>query len=125
MTSSFSQYVGLSNQTSLLLEACNAVSYLFFSGVAVLLVERMGRRGLMMLSAGVWPNFLLKTKSLVVTGGARGLGLVMSQAIIELGSDLAIIDLGSTLRRFPCLSMKEEELINKSKGRRLRSRPTT
>lgn len=79
----------------------------------------------MMLPTGVWPNFLLKTKSLVVTGGARGLGPVMSQAIIESGSDPAIVDLGSMLRRFPCLSMKEEELINESKGRQLRSRPTT
>lgn len=33
-----------------LLSACNAVSYLFFSGVAVLLIERLGRRCLMMIS---------------------------------------------------------------------------
>lgn len=42
--------VGLDDTTARLLTACNAISYLCFSGLAVLLVERMGRRGLMMLS---------------------------------------------------------------------------
>lgn len=32
----------------------------------------------------------------VVTGGARGLGLVMSQALLTSGSDVAIVDLNST-----------------------------
>ncbi|KAJ5097334.1 general substrate transporter [Penicillium angulare] len=42
--------VGLSDKLARLLSACNAVSYLVFSGLAVLLVERLGRRGLMMIS---------------------------------------------------------------------------
>ncbi|KAJ5683382.1 hypothetical protein N7462_006547 [Penicillium macrosclerotiorum] len=42
--------VGLSDELSRLLSACNAVSYLVFSGIAVLLIERVGRRGLMMIS---------------------------------------------------------------------------
>lgn len=33
-----------------LLSACNAVSYLVFSGIAVLLIEKLGRRLLMMIS---------------------------------------------------------------------------
>lgn len=44
------QSVGLPDKHARLLTACNAVSYLIFSGLAVLLVERMGRRGLMLLS---------------------------------------------------------------------------
>lgn len=42
--------VGLEEKMARLLSACNAVSYLVFSGIAVLLIERMGRRGLMLLS---------------------------------------------------------------------------
>ncbi|KAF5855567.1 hypothetical protein ETB97_008977 [Aspergillus alliaceus] len=42
--------VGLSNSMSRLLSACNATSYFFFSCLAVTLVERCGRRGLMLLS---------------------------------------------------------------------------
>lgn len=45
-----------------LLAACNALSYLVFSGLAVLLVERMGRRGLMLLSTfGQFLCFLIIT----------------------------------------------------------------
>lgn len=40
-------------------------------------------------------QFSLENKVTIVTGGARGLGLVMSQAIITSGSDLAIVDLNS------------------------------
>jgi MFS family permease len=43
-------YVGLSNSMARLLSACNAVSYFLFAGVAVLFVERLGRRSLMMIS---------------------------------------------------------------------------
>ena len=32
-----------------------------------------------------------------MTGGARGLGLVMSQALVVSGSDVAIVDLNSKL----------------------------
>ncbi|PYH98704.1 NAD(P)-binding protein [Aspergillus ellipticus CBS 707.79] len=38
-------------------------------------------------------QFSLENKVTLVTGGARGLGLVMSQAIVASGSDLAIVDL--------------------------------
>ncbi|KAF3919853.1 hypothetical protein ABW20_dc0110702 [Dactylellina cionopaga] len=39
------------------------------------------------------PIFSLEGKTCVVTGGARGLGYVMSQAFIESGANLAIVDL--------------------------------
>ncbi|KAI9372555.1 hypothetical protein BJX61DRAFT_435696 [Aspergillus egyptiacus] len=38
-------------------------------------------------------QFSLEGKTTVVTGGARGLGLVMGQGIVASGSDLAIVDL--------------------------------
>ncbi|KAL1970983.1 hypothetical protein VTN77DRAFT_2817 [Rasamsonia byssochlamydoides] len=38
-------------------------------------------------------TFSLENKVSVVTGGARGLGLVMGQALVASGSDLAIVDL--------------------------------
>jgi NAD(P)-dependent dehydrogenase (short-subunit alcohol dehydrogenase family) len=41
-------------------------------------------------------SFSLENKVSVVTGGARGLGLVMGQALVASGSDLAIVDLNST-----------------------------
>lgn len=40
-------------------------------------------------------QFSLEKKVSVVTGGARGLGLVMGQGLVASGSDLAIIDLNS------------------------------
>ena len=54
--------VGLSNTTARLLTACNAVSYLLFAGIAVQLIERWGRRGLMLLStSGQLLSFLAIT----------------------------------------------------------------
>ncbi|KAG5656725.1 hypothetical protein KAF25_010278 [Fusarium avenaceum] len=54
--------VGLTESMARLLSACNAVSYLIFSSAAVLLVERWGRRGLMLLStAGQLLSFLVIT----------------------------------------------------------------
>jgi D-arabinitol 2-dehydrogenase len=41
------------------------------------------------------PSFSLEGRVAVVTGGARGLGLVMGQALIHSGADLAIVDLNS------------------------------
>jgi D-arabinitol 2-dehydrogenase len=41
------------------------------------------------------PSFSLEGKVAVVTGGARGLGLVMGQALMQSGADLAIVDLNS------------------------------
>ena len=40
-------------------------------------------------------SFTLENRSVVVTGGARGLGLVMSQACVISGADVAIVDLNS------------------------------
>ena len=40
-------------------------------------------------------SFSLEGKVSVVTGGARGLGLVMSQAMVISGADVAIVDLNS------------------------------
>ena len=44
-------------------------------------------------------SFSLENRVAVVTGGARGLGLVMGQAIVESGADLAIVDLNSRISR--------------------------
>lgn len=41
-------------------------------------------------------QFSLEKKVSMVTGGARGLGLVMAQGLVASGSDLAIVDLNST-----------------------------
>ena len=40
-------------------------------------------------------SFTLEGRVAVVTGGARGLGLVMSQACVISGADVAIVDLNS------------------------------
>ncbi len=45
-------------------------------------------------------SFSLEGKVGVVTGGARGLGLVMSQAMVISGADVAIVDLNSMFRCF-------------------------
>lgn len=42
-------------------------------------------------------SFSLEDQVGVVTGGARGLGLVMSQALVTSGADVAIVDLNSEL----------------------------
>jgi hypothetical protein len=57
-------------------------------------VAGAGRAG-----AHVFPTlaaFSLQGKVGVVTGGARGLGLVMGQGMVVSGADLAIVDLNST-----------------------------
>jgi hypothetical protein len=41
-------------------------------------------------------SFSLEGRVGVVTGGARGLGLVMTQAMVISGADVAIVDLNST-----------------------------
>ncbi|KAL4879780.1 general substrate transporter [Aspergillus karnatakaensis] len=54
--------VGFSNSMSRLLTACNATSYFIFSCVAVTMIERFGRRGLMLLSgSGQFLSFLIIT----------------------------------------------------------------
>lgn len=45
-------------------------------------------------------SFTLEGRSAVVTGGARGLGLVMSQACMLSGADVAIVDLNSAYKRY-------------------------
>ena len=40
-------------------------------------------------------SFSLEGRVAVITGGARGLGLVMSQALVISGADVAIVDLNS------------------------------
>lgn len=40
-------------------------------------------------------SFSLEGRVAVITGGARGLGLVMAQALIVSGADVAIVDLNS------------------------------
>ena len=42
------------------------------------------------------PSFSLEGRVAAVTGGARGLGLVMSQALVISGANVAIVDLNST-----------------------------
>ncbi|KAL5334443.1 general substrate transporter [Aspergillus crustosus] len=54
--------VGFSNSMSRLLTACNATSYFIFSFVAATMIERFGRRGLMLLSGtGQLFSFLIIT----------------------------------------------------------------
>lgn len=40
-------------------------------------------------------SFSLEKKVGIVTGGARGLGLAMAQAMVNSGADVAIVDLNS------------------------------
>ena len=52
-------------------------------------------------------SFSLEGRVGIVTGGARGLGLVMSQALVVSGADVAIVDLNSespqaSSRRITC-----------------------
>ncbi|EJD45345.1 general substrate transporter [Auricularia subglabra TFB-10046 SS5] len=55
-------YVGLSNSRARLITACNSLSYLLFAMLAVPLVERWGRRGLMLMSTlGQFLAFLIIT----------------------------------------------------------------
>ncbi len=59
-------------------------------------VKGAGRAG-----AHVFPTlaaFSLQGRVGVVTGGARGLGLVMGQGMVISGADLAIVDLNSTCK---------------------------
>lgn len=44
-------------------------------------------------------SFSLQGKVGLVTGGARGLGLVMSQALVTSGADVAIVDMNSPFGR--------------------------
>jgi D-arabinitol 2-dehydrogenase len=50
-------------------------------------------------------SFSLEGRVGVVTGGARGLGLVMSQAMVISGADVAIVDLNSGFQLPPTGSL--------------------
>jgi D-arabinitol 2-dehydrogenase len=52
-------------------------------------------------------SFSLEGKVGVVTGGARGLGLMMSQALMISGADLAIVDLDSKPVSLQCILSAE------------------
>ena len=52
-------------------------------------------------------QFSLEDKVSVVTGGARGLGLVMAQGLVVSGSDLAIVDLNSACLEAHTCAMSE------------------
>lgn len=40
----------------------------------------------------VWDLFSLKSRTIVITGGARGIGLAFAFAIAEVGGNVAILD---------------------------------
>lgn len=42
-------------------------------------------------------QFSLEGRVAIVTGGARGLGLVMAQSLVESGADVAIVDLNGII----------------------------
>lgn len=46
-------------------------------------------------------SFSLEGRVAIVTGGARGLGLVMSQALVVSGASVAIVDLSREFRSNP------------------------
>lgn len=65
--------VGLTNRMARLLSAVNSVTYFFFSCAAIFLIERWGRRGLMLLStAGQGLAFLVITILLARDVSAEG-----------------------------------------------------
>lgn len=43
----------------------------------------------------VWDLFSLKGRTIVITGGARGIGLALAFAVAEVGGNVAIIDVAS------------------------------
>ncbi|KAJ9151858.1 general substrate transporter [Pleurostoma richardsiae] len=67
----FIEYVGLSNQMARLLVGCNSVSYLVLSCAAVPLIEKWGRRRLMLISTfGQFVSFLVITILLRFSGNS-------------------------------------------------------
>lgn len=76
-------YVGVSNQMARLLTAVNSVTYLIVSGVAIPLVERVGRRGLMLWStAGQGLCFLIITVLLRYSNSDTDQGQTIAKASI-------------------------------------------
>ena len=62
-------------------------------------------------------SFSLEGKVGVVTGGARGLGLVMSQAMVISGADIAIVDLNSMLNNNCLVESAFAESLQRRKRR--------
>lgn len=67
------------------------------------------------------PSFSLEGKVAVVTGGARGLGLVMGQALIQSGADLAIVDLNS--QSLPRSSIRATRILTVIQRRKAGTKP--
>ena len=81
-------------------------------------VEGAGRSGVNVLPT--LASFSLESKVSIVTGGARGLGLVMGQGIVISGGDLAIVDLNSKLVYFlPSLRLSLASLGYSPQGRKM------
>lgn len=75
--------VGLSNTMARLLTACNATSYFVFTVLSVILVERMGRRGLMFWSTfGQFLSFLIICILLRFADGETAIGHRVGSASI-------------------------------------------
>lgn len=68
-------------------------------------------------------SFSLEDKVGVVTGGARGLGLVMSQAMVVSGADVAIVDMNSESPRIFTTPLAKPLANNHSQRTRVKSRP--
>lgn len=62
-------------------------------------------------------QFSLENKVSMVTGGARGLGLVMAQGLVASGSDLAIVDLNSMSRRSQSQSLSPTSANTQARSR--------
>lgn len=69
-------------------------------------------------------SFSLEGRVGVVTGGARGLGLVMGQGMVYSGSDLAIVDLNSEFRLGAALTSSLLD-TDSAQRRRQSSKPRT
>ena len=62
------------------------------------------------------PSFSLEGGVGIVTGGARGLGLVMSQALVISGCDVAIVDLNSLYAFFPLTAQNDTHNLPRGGG---------
>ncbi|KAI5300497.1 hypothetical protein KEM55_007003 [Ascosphaera atra] len=60
------------------------------------------------MSARTLASFSLEGSVTAVTGGARGLGMVMGYACVESGSDLAIVDLNEQEAKETAIAMTEQ-----------------
>jgi hypothetical protein len=68
------------------------------------------------------PSFSLEGKVAVVTGGARGLGLVMGQACVLSGADLAIVDMNSKAP-LPNSPASTKHMLTASQRKKATARP--